>query len=237
MVDLLDSHNLETETENLDRFYDSVRRRVEGIPKHDAAARQRIIKDLYGHFFAIAFPKVAESLGIVYTPIEVVDFILRATEAALNEHFNGASIADPGVHILDPFTGTGTLITRLLQSGLISSHDLARKYTEEIHANEILLLAYYIAAVKIESTSGAERGVVGGAESQDRSEAADACWWVSTPPMSPPSTPSASNSDWICPCLSRLDRAGLLKSVPPSLHSERCAVGVIGIGDPKGSDR
>lgn len=152
MVDILDQHSLETETESLDKFYDSVRRRVEGIPQHDAAARQRIIKDLYGHFFAIAFPKVAESLGIVYTPIEVVDFILRATEAALNEHFNGASLSDPGVHVLDPFTGTGTFITRLIQSGLIRPHDLARKYTDEIHANEILLLAYYIAAINIEMT-------------------------------------------------------------------------------------
>ena len=138
MVDILDQHNLDTETENLDKFYDSVRRRVEGIPQHDADARQRIITDLYGRFFAIAFPKVAEALGIVYTPIEIVDFILRATETALNEHFDGVSLTDPGVHILDPFTGTGTFITRLLQTEIIRPHDLARKYTEEIHANEIL---------------------------------------------------------------------------------------------------
>ena len=152
MVDILDQHNLDTETENLDKFYDSVRRRVEGIPQHDADARQRIITDLYGRFFAIAFPKVAEALGIVYTPIQIVDFILRATETALNEHFDGASLTDPGVHILDPFTGTGTFITRLLQTEIIRPHDLTRKYTEEIHANEILLLAYYIAAANIEST-------------------------------------------------------------------------------------
>ena len=88
----------------------------------------------------------------LYTPIQIVDFILRATETALNEHFDGASLTDPGVHILDPFTGTGTFITRLLQTAIIRPHDLARKYTEEIHANEILLLAYYIAAANIEST-------------------------------------------------------------------------------------
>ena len=152
MVDILDEHHLDTETESLDDFYNSVRRRVEGIPEQDGAARQRIIKDLYGRFFAIAFPKVAEALGIVYTPVEAVDFILRATEAALNEHFGGASLSDPGVHILDPFTGTGTFITRLLQSGAIRPHDLARKYASEVHANEILLLAYYIAAVNIETT-------------------------------------------------------------------------------------
>lgn len=151
MIDVLDRHHLSTETEDLSGFYDSVRRRVEGIPPHDAAARQRIIKDLYGHFFSIAFPKVAASLGIVYTPLEVVDFIIRATEGALNKHF-GASLSDAGVHVLDPFTGTGTFVTRLLQSGIIQPHDLVRKYLEEIHANEILLLAYYIAAVNIEMT-------------------------------------------------------------------------------------
>lgn len=151
MIDVLDRHHLATETEDLGGFYDSVRRRVEGIPPHDAAARQRIIKDLYGRFFSIAFPKVAASLGIVYTPIEVVDFILRATEGALNKHF-GASLSDAGVHVLDPFTGTGTFVTRLLQLGIIRPHDLVRKYLEEIHANEILLLAYYIAAVNIEMT-------------------------------------------------------------------------------------
>ncbi|MBU0595589.1 DEAD/DEAH box helicase family protein, partial [Candidatus Bipolaricaulota bacterium] len=151
MVDVLDQHNLDTETEGLDKFYDSVRRRVEGIPEHDAPARQHIIKELYGRFFAIAFPKVAESLGIVYTPIEVVDFILRATEAVLSEHFDRASLSDPGVHILDPFTGTGTFITRLLQLGVIRPRDLHRKYEQELHANEILLLAYYIAAVNIEA--------------------------------------------------------------------------------------
>ena len=152
MLDILDEHHLDAETESLDEFYNSVRRRVEGIPEQDGAARQRIIKDLYGRFFAIAFPKVAEALGIVYTPVEVVDFILRATQAALNEHFDGASLSDPGVHILDPFTGTGTFVTRLLQSGAIRPHDLVRKYTSEVHANEILLLAYYIAAVNIETT-------------------------------------------------------------------------------------
>ena len=152
MVDVLDEYHLDAETENLDKFYDSIRRRVEGIPPHDAEARQRIIKDLYGRFFRIAFPKVAESLGIVYTPIEVVDFIIRATEAALSEHFGDVSLSDPGVHILDPFTGTGTFITRLLQTGHIKPQDLARKYAEEIHANEILLLAYYIAAVNVETT-------------------------------------------------------------------------------------
>ena len=152
IADVLDEHNLDTETASLDDFYASVRMRIDGIPTSDGTARQRIIKDLYGRFFKVAFPADAASLGIVYTPIEVVDFILRAAEAALREHFDGASLSDDGVHVLDPFTGTGTFITRLLQGGFIRPEDLARKFAEEIHANEILLLAYYIAAVNIEVT-------------------------------------------------------------------------------------
>lgn len=157
IVAVLDEHSLETETEKLEDFYASVRRRVEGIHPDDGEARQRIIKDLYGRFFKIAFPRVADSLGIVYTPIEVVDFIIRATEAALAEHFDGASLSDEGVHVLDPFTGTGTFVTRLLQSGFIRPNDLKRKFTNELHANELLLLAYYIAAINIETTYRQER--------------------------------------------------------------------------------
>ncbi len=157
IVAVLDRHELQSETEQLDKFYASIRRRVEGIHPDDGQARQRIIKDLYGRFFKIAFPKVADSLGIVYTPIEVVDFIIRATEAALAEHFDGASLTSEGVHVLDPFTGTGTFLTRLLQSGFIRPADLERKFAGELHANEILLLAYYIAAVNIEATYRQER--------------------------------------------------------------------------------
>ena len=147
----LDQHNLETETDTLEDFYASIRRRVEDIDPDDGEARQRIVKDLYGRFFKIAFPKVADALGIVYTPIEVVDFIIRAVQAALAEHF-GASLSEQGVHVLDPFTGSGTFISRLIQSGFIQPDDLPRKFGEELHANEILLLAYYIAAVNIEAT-------------------------------------------------------------------------------------
>jgi predicted helicase len=164
IVDVLDQHQLQTETEQLDDFFASIRRRVEGIHPDDGEARQRIIKDLYGRFFKIAFPKVADSLGIVYTPIEVVDFIIRATEAALAEHFNGASLSNEGVHVLDPFTGTGTFMTRLLQSGFIGPDDLDRKFAKELHANEILLLAYYIAAVNVEATYRQERARHRGAD-------------------------------------------------------------------------
>lgn len=149
MLAVLDSYHLDSETAHLENFYRSVRMRAEGITS--AAGKQQIITELYERFFKLAFPRVAESLGIVYTPMEVVDFILRAVNDALGEHF-GASISDEGVHVLDPFTGTGTFIVRLLQSGLIREEDLLRKYTRELHANEILLMAYYIAAINIEAT-------------------------------------------------------------------------------------
>lgn len=149
MLAVLGGYNLDTETGKLEEFYRSVRIRAEGI--ESAEGKQKIITELYERFFKLAFPKTAESLGIVYTPIEVVDFILRSVNDVLKEHFE-TSLSGDGVHVLDPFTGTGTFITRLLQSGLIDPADLARKYANELHANEILLMAYYIAAINIEAT-------------------------------------------------------------------------------------
>lgn len=149
MLAALDAHNVDDENRTLEKFYDSVRMRVEGIDS--AEGRQKIILELYDTFFSTAFKKTVDKLGIVYTPVEIVDFILRSADAVLREEF-GQGLTDEGVHILDPFTGTGTFMVRLLQLGLIEPHDLARKYAEELHANEILLLAYYIAAVNIETT-------------------------------------------------------------------------------------
>lgn len=149
MVGVLGAAGLESETASLQGFYESVRRRAAEVTT--AEGKQRVISDLYQKFFKIGFVKQAEALGIVYTPVQVVDFILRAANQALKSEF-GQSLSDEGVHILDPFTGTGTFITRLLQSGIITGHDLARKYASELHANEIMLLAYYIAAVNIETT-------------------------------------------------------------------------------------
>lgn len=149
MLARLDEQNLDAENETLERFYDSVRVRVEGID--NAEGKQKIITELYERFFKLAFPKVSRQLGIVYTPTEIIDFIHRSVEQVLQREF-GASVSDPGVHVLDPFTGTGTFFTRLLQSGLVRPEDLARKYASELHANEMLLLAYYIAAVNIEAT-------------------------------------------------------------------------------------
>ncbi|WP_454778744.1 DEAD/DEAH box helicase [Georgenia muralis] len=149
MIDALHEQNLDTETEALEGFYESVRLRAAGVD--NAAGKQKIITELYESFFKNAFPKTAESLGIVYTPTQVVDFIIRSVETVLQTEF-GASISDEGVHVLDPFTGTGTFIVRLLESGLIRPEDLLRKYTQELHANELLLLAYYIGAINIEAT-------------------------------------------------------------------------------------
>ena len=134
--------------ETLDRFYESVRHKASD--KTTAAQKQQIVVQLYNNFFNIAFKDTVEKLGIVYTPVPVVDFIVKSVECVLNKHFK-ASLSDKGVHVIDPFTGTGTFITRLLQSGIIKPKDLLYKYTNEIHANEIVLLAYYIAAINIES--------------------------------------------------------------------------------------
>ncbi|MGF9753763.1 type ISP restriction/modification enzyme [Microvirga sp. 0TCS3.31] len=152
MLTSLEEHNLASEQASLDSFYASVRRRVDGV--QDAEGKQRIIVELYDKFFATAFKRTVDRLGIVYTPVEIVDFILRSADQVLQAEF-GQGLTDEGVHVLDGFTGTGTFITRLLASGLIEPHDLARKYASELHANEMLLLAYYIAAVNIETTYAA----------------------------------------------------------------------------------
>ncbi|MDF3383412.1 MULTISPECIES: type ISP restriction/modification enzyme [unclassified Sulfitobacter] len=148
VLDVLDENRIDKEAKDLEKFYDSVRNRAHGIS--DPQAKQRLIVELYDKFFRNAFPRTTEKLGIVYTPVEIVDFILHSVNEMLQEHF-GQSLGSKGVHIMDPFTGTGTFITRLLQSGLIAPEELEHKYRHEIHANEIVLLAYYIAAINIEA--------------------------------------------------------------------------------------
>lgn len=148
-LDAIEAQAIEDiDAELLDGFYKSVRKRAEGIDNSEG--KQRIIVELYDKFFKTAFPKMVEQLGIVYTPIEVVDFIIHSVNDVLQKEF-GRSLSDENVNILDPFTGTGTFVTRLLQSGVIKPQDLERKYKHEIFANEIVLLAYYIAAVNIEN--------------------------------------------------------------------------------------
>ncbi|OOG60064.1 type ISP restriction/modification enzyme [Rhodanobacter sp. C03] len=149
VLDALSEHNLDKEADTLQAFYDSVKLRAEGIDS--AEGKQKIIKELYDKFFNGAFPELSKRLGIVYTPVEVVDFIVQSVEHILKAEF-AESLGSKSVHILDPFTGTGTFVTRLMQSGLISPEQLRQKYKHEIHANELVLLAYYIAAINIEST-------------------------------------------------------------------------------------
>ena len=144
------------EQDELKEFYDSVKLRAEGID--NAEAKQKIIITLYDKFFSKGFKETTQRLGIVFTPVEVVDFIVKSVDDVLKKHF-GKAIEDEGVHILDPFTGTGTFIVRTLHylkdksaNGEITLADITRKYTQELHANEIVLLSYYIAAINIEST-------------------------------------------------------------------------------------
>ncbi|MBD2146782.1 type ISP restriction/modification enzyme [Sphaerospermopsis sp. FACHB-1194] len=149
MLDVLENQSLQKDVQTLEKFYQSVRERASGID--NAEGKQRIIIELYDKFFRAAFPKLVERLGIVYTPVEVVDFIIKSADFALKQEF-GVGLSDEGVHILDPFTGTGTFMVRLLQSGLIKREDLQRKFSHELHCNEIVLLAYYIAAINIEES-------------------------------------------------------------------------------------
>lgn len=156
----------EKEQEQLEPFYESIKLRASGID--NAAGKQKLIVTLYDKFFSTGFKDTTEQLGIVFTPIEVVDFIIHSVDDALQKYF-GKHLADQGVHILDPFTGTGTFITRTLQylkqqmdDGQITFDDILRKYLHELHANEIVLLSYYIAAINIEAVfdevNGPNRG-------------------------------------------------------------------------------
>ena len=152
---------LESETKDLEGFYESVRMRAQGIDNSEG--RQKVLSELYENFFVTALRKEADRLGIVYTPVEVVDFILHSANEILQDEF-GRNLSDEGVHVLDPFTGTGTFIARLLQSDLIQPDDLERKYRDELHANELVLLAYYIATVNIEEVFRGRRGEDSGYE-------------------------------------------------------------------------
>ena len=140
--------NIKTENETLEKFYASVRRKAKDIIS--STSRTALLNQLYERFFKNAFPKTTDKLGIVYTPIEVVDFINNSIEQILKKEFR-KSLNNENVHVLDPFTGTGTFIVRLIESGILKKETLLKKYTQELHANEIVLLAYYMACINIES--------------------------------------------------------------------------------------
>lgn len=156
------------EQDQLKPFYESIKMRASGID--NAEGKQKLIVTLYENFFKKGFKDTTEQLGIVFTPVEVVDFIVHSVDDVLHKYF-GKGLADEGVHILDPFTGTGTFITRTLQylkhqmdEGKITYDDILRKYMHELHANEIVLLSYYIAAINIEAVfdevNGPDKGYI-----------------------------------------------------------------------------
>lgn len=148
MAGIKDSfEDVASDAEVLEDMYASVRRRASMIQTD--SARQQLIKDLYEEFFSKAFKSTSEKMGIVYTPHEIVDYILRQTDRILKKEF-GKSLADEGVHILDPFAGTGAFTAHLIESDVIPDEMLEHKYRYELHSNEILLLAYYIMTVNIE---------------------------------------------------------------------------------------
>lgn len=147
MVDSLDKDGMRTAASSLKDFYESVQIRMRNVKT--AAERQTVIKDLFEKFFKAAFPKLQEKLGIVYTPVEVVDFINRSVADLMKKEF-GTNFYDDGVHILDPFSGTGTFLARLMQSGLIPQDKLPKKFATELHGNEIVPLAYYVASMNLE---------------------------------------------------------------------------------------
>ena len=145
----LKGHQLDeaSDAEVLEDVYSSVRRRAAMV--RSDAARQQLIRDLYEKFFKVAFTATSEKMGVVYTPTEIIDYILRETDRVLRAEF-GCGLSDEGVHILDPFAGTGSFIAHLIESDLIPDDKLGYKYRHELHSNEILLLAYYIMTVNIE---------------------------------------------------------------------------------------
>ena len=160
ILEMLTDHSMiENERKDLDAFYRAMVERIEAV--HTLAGKQEIMRTLYDRFFSQAFPRMSERLGIVFTPVEVVDFIIRSADDAMRTAF-GQSLGDPGVAIIEPFAGTGTFVARLLQLGVIPPEALERKYKNEIFANEFVLLSYYIASINIEQVYHqvrAEQGV------------------------------------------------------------------------------
>ncbi len=148
MVQKLSTLGLEGETKDLKNLYESVK--TEALHAKSQKSQQELIKNLYNTFFKEAFKKQSEKLGIVYTPIEVVDFILRATNGILKKHFN-TDFNDQNITIFDPFTGTGSFIARLLskENALISDEALKEKFQKNLFAFDIVLLSYYIALINI----------------------------------------------------------------------------------------
>lgn len=123
----------------------------------DRREKQTFLKRLYEDFYKVYNPNAADRLGVVYTPGEIVRFMIRATDQLCEQHF-GKSLIDSGVDILDPATGTGTFIVELLEHFQGDRDKLRHKYKEELHANEVAILPYYVANLNIEATYAAISG-------------------------------------------------------------------------------
>ncbi|MBE2187230.1 MAG: N-6 DNA methylase [Rhodothermales bacterium] len=129
----------------LDRYYRAIEDAASGIT--DFAEKQALLNTVYEQFFQGFSAAAADVYGIVYTPQPLVDFMVRSIDRLLERHF-GQSLAAPGVHVLDPFTGTGNFLVRVLEA--IPTPNLPDKYRDELHANEVMLLPYYVASLNLE---------------------------------------------------------------------------------------
>ena len=130
---------------NIEHYYDAINSAAAGITDHHE--KQKFLKVLYENFYKVYNPKAADRLGVVYTPNEIVNFMIEGTEYLLHKHF-GKTLADKNVDILDPATGTATFVTSIIDH--MPNQDLLYKYKNEIHANEVAILPYYIANLNIE---------------------------------------------------------------------------------------
>ena len=147
ILNSLDEYGFKNELKDLESYYQGISKRLAKIG--NSAGRQTVIKELYEDFTKTAFPKIAKRLGVSYTPIEVVDFILQSANELLKQEFN-KSLTDKNIHILEPFAGTGSFINRLISDkNFIQKEDLPRKFNKEIHVNERLLLPYYVSSINI----------------------------------------------------------------------------------------
>jgi predicted helicase len=134
-------------------YYGAIKAAAAQIADHHE--KQKFLKVLYETFYRAYNPAGADRLGIFYTPNEIVEFMIHATDALLERHFQ-KSLADHGVEILDPATGTGTFITQLIEH--LPKGKLEQKYSHELHCNELALLPYYIANLNIEATYAQKMG-------------------------------------------------------------------------------
>ena len=147
VIDALTSHSFSRDgfLQSLDRFYIAIEDTARTIS--DFSQKQGFLNTIYEQFFQGFSVKVADTHGVVYTPQPIVDFMVRSVEGILGAEFN-RSLSDSGVHIIDPFVGTGNFIVRIMRE--IQKTALADKYQSELHCNEVMLLPYYIAAMNIE---------------------------------------------------------------------------------------